>query len=331
MSDPVGELTLADTFAVLTKRDRLPEPADLESALRKARLPLRLPESWSWTSDTGWRPMTWRGESSGCEVEIEALSRKDSAAAGRAGFEGLDCAVLITPRGWDSFQSAVCFGAALASETQGCVSEDEGKFLDGKRAFQWARRIVRDSDAAVAREAAQQAAHSALEASGGAHVAFAKELEGLVGSSVSSSQIVMDSIFLVTERAAKIIGPAWKVRTMEGELLEHGRYAALNDAQLEVLSSGEPQLEIDKKLEAIEAELDGAARADEAVLALAARVVPEWMGQRISSASYDGARTIRIGLENGVEITFVGRGFSGMTLRFGVLSFNVSVDGLALK
>jgi len=119
----------------------------LAGILAKAKVPLSFPEEWSWKDQSGWLPMLWRKEESGCEVELEKLSKKEAAAAREAGYLGFDSAIVLTMRGgWDSFQSGAAFGAAIAIATGGCLTEEEGKYISHDAALKWAKQSIAASD-----------------------------------------------------------------------------------------------------------------------------------------------------------------------------------------
>jgi hypothetical protein len=321
---------VAENFAVLSRRERLPDAPTLEAALKKAKLPLRLPEAWSWGADSGWWPMAWRGTESGCEVELEAISRKEKTAAAKAGFPGLDCVVVITVRGWDSLQSGACLCAVLAVESGGCVSPSDGEYMPASAALRWARGVVKEADAALSREAQALVAREAIERSGGAEKSLAAGLAGLEGVSASSLQFMMDRLCLVVDGSARILSAVWQLRSPDGTVLTHGRYAELRDQQMALLRAENPPVDLKAQLTLLEDALDAAGEADEAVLVRAPTIVSTWTGQKVVDCRRDGDR-IRVSLENGAQLEFLGRGFSGVSIRLGGVGYSLTNEGVSLS
>ena len=110
---------------VLLKSDRLPDVKVFAESVRASEFPLEIDTDWDWASHTGWLPMQWNGKESGCEVDFEPLEEDDVGAAAAAGFDGLDSAVVLTTRGWDSLKVANAIAAWLAQHCNAVVSEDE--------------------------------------------------------------------------------------------------------------------------------------------------------------------------------------------------------------
>lgn len=155
------------SFWVMVDKRRLPTVADLGRAVEASGFPLAIDTDWAWDSHSGWLPMQWRGEESGCEVAFEELEDEDLEAAREAGFSDVDAAVVLTTGGWDSLQSGVSFAACLAALAEGCIAEDEDEYIPHTQAAKWAKDAIEGADAEQAREAEEEKAREEALAAGG--------------------------------------------------------------------------------------------------------------------------------------------------------------------
>jgi len=322
---------MAYTFLVLVSRGSLPEIAELGSVLRKAKLPLEIKEPWSWKKDSGWLPMTWRKADSGCEVELQKLSKKDAAAAAKAGHSGFDTAVAITTRGWESMQAGVCFGAGLAIAASGCISDDEDSYIGHDVAMRWAKKSLAEADkhAKLAKE--QEAARAQAQGSGNMEAGLETALSGLAGAEVKQLLFMLNQLGIVLKDGRRVSGSAWRVVAKDGTAHAQNRYSTIRTRQARLMG-GPGGAKIEKELGALEKQLEQAESLDEQGSSGAQKEIKAWPDAiRIQSAAWVRPNVITVVFDTGTSIEFAGGMFGETTCVFPPLRYDVSDEGPRLS
>ena len=314
---PAGRLTLSRSFHILCRRADLPEPKALRKPIAAAKFPLAIDTGWTWRNVGGWVPMRWRDEEAGCEVEFETLASKDAAAAAKAGFPGLDTAIVVTSRGWRSMQSACAFAAIVVRVAGGCIDEGEDAVVDPAAALRWARKAIAGGDQAIARQAQEAAAKAA--AGGDRPTLLRQALAQFVDAGAAQATIFGDALGLRLGDGKRISASAWRLLQGDGRVLDVSRYATLRGRQVALLHDPQRRKDVD----ALEKQLDSAGALDEKDLAAALQVLAGWNGDiAITATRWQPTDGVRVSLGNGHAFEFVDA-FSGINIAAPPLRFVV--------
>jgi len=318
---------MAYSFLLLVSRTSLPDVAELGSILRNANLPLEIKERWNWKKDSGWLPMLWRNVDSGCEIELSKLSKKEAAVAKKAGHAGFDTAITITTRGWESLQCGVCFGAALAVATSGCISEGEDEYIAHDAAMQWARESIIAANEQAQLDKERDAAMTEAQPSGNIASNFEAALASLSGSEVRVLFMPMNHLAVVLKDGRRISGSAWRVVAKDGTERTTNRYASIRTRQARLMSRAD-DAKIEKELAALDEQLEEAAALDANDASCAINEINTWPDIiRIKSVNWIRPNTMEVTFDAGPVITFVGGLFGEVTCSLPPLRYGITDEG----
>jgi hypothetical protein len=132
------------THSVFLRTERLPTAAQLNAALEKAKIALRLHPEWNTRDDSGFWPATFQGYDAGFEWLVEPIADAELEAKVRKRVAKQDLVVsLVTRTGLNQLESAVAVWGVLASITDGIAYfEESGDFFEPKTALKLAQEQV---------------------------------------------------------------------------------------------------------------------------------------------------------------------------------------------
>jgi hypothetical protein len=320
---------MAHTFWLLANRESLPTAARIKNAFVKAKLPVAFVGRWDWSTG-GWLPMHWRKTETGCEVELEKLTKKEIAAARKAGCLGVDAKVVITIRGWDSLKVGVAFAAIVAQLSHGCVSESDNEYVAAEKALKWAKDAIADADKQARLEKVQDKAREIAQAAS-TDEQLQSALSAMSGLNVKDIRFGMSVLGVVMTNGARISGSAWRVIDRDGKCHAQDRYASIRSRQMDLLS-GTASAAKTKQARALDELLEKAGSEDAAEAISAQAEVATWSKNlRIKSASWQQPNWIRLLFDEGMSIEFVGGMFGEVTCSVPPLTFAIGRDGARLR
>lgn len=325
---------------VMANRKALPSVGDLAAATAGSEFALEIDNDWSWDQHMGWLPMKWRGEESGCEVELAELEAQDAVAAEEAGFPNLDCAIVISTRGWDSLQSGVVFGAVLATIVEGCISEDEDEYLPHTQAMEWARKSVKDADEYQQQEAEADKAKEVAKNAGDLEGQLVNALRSFAGQTAQFIQ-VMDSIGVGVPSGQRVSGSNWKLHSGD-DCLDNTRYRSVRARQMDALNRWSKELSEEeweagnltesqqKESEALEAALEKAGELDEKDAEAAVAAIESWPDDiKIEEVRWLPPHTVEVVFSggDGKRVEFIVGGLlATVTVNVPPLSFDIAEE-----
>jgi hypothetical protein len=307
----------------------LPPVATLADAISESEFPLEIDTDWDWGTHSGWLPMHWDGEESGCEVDFEPLEQSEIDAAEVEGFSGLDSVVIITTRGWDSLTVANAFAACLVKMTDGCISEDEDEFLAATDAFEWARRGVEAAEQGKRDEAERAAVNDQVRDNLDDYLKSL--LTKLVGRKIAAFGMINDSrLAMRTEDGPSVGGSVWTLQTPDRNY-DVTRFARVKDREDDVLFGLDSTPE-DRQL--LETELERADQQDEEDKSLAWPLLDKWAEDAaIVEARWLPPHTVEVTLsiDGNPKLIFSGKGYlANVIVREGLTEVHVEPNGLRL-
>lgn len=319
---------MAHSYWVMFQEKRLPSVAALAEAIAASEFPLRIDTDWEWRSHSGWLPMQWREEESGCEVDFEPLKQSDIDAANVEGYAGLDSVVVITSRGWDSLRIANAFVACLVEMTDGCISEDEGEFLAATDALDWARRGVDAAELGKRDEAERAVANDAVRDNLDDYLNSI--LAKLVGLKINEFLLINEDLLAMhTENGPVVNSSAWKLRTAD-KTYDATRFARVKEREYTMLD-GDPTPE---DLQLLEKELERADELDEEDKSIAFPLLTSMAGDMtIVEARWLPPRIVEVtfSTDGKPKLVFGGDGYlSEVTVRDGLTEVHILKNGLHL-
>ena len=324
---------MAYTFQVLIVRKYLPDMDTLSTILRKAKLPLRLEHPWVWDNDSGWLPMHWRKTESGCEVELEKLTKKEATAAKKAGYSGFDSAVTITTRGWDSLKAGVAFAASLAVASSGCITEDEGEYINAGAAINWAKTVIADADKQQTLEVEWDKAREQAQSAGNIGDELERQLAGLSGAKVKQMHFMFDRLGIRLETGETIHGSAWRIITQDGNLYAQDRYASLRTKQIRLMaaSAEPPSTEQENAQAQLDKEIESASKLDEKEAYQAQKEIESWPENiQIVSVIWDRPNRIKVAFDNVSTCLFTGGILGEITCSFPPIRYAITDNEVRL-
>lgn len=318
---------MAYTFQVLVPRQSLPEMAQLAAILRKAKLPLRLSHPWDWDKDSGWLPMHWRKSESGCEVELDKLSKQESMAAKKAGYPNLDSVLTIATRGWESLQCGAAFAACLAVNGSGCITETDGEYIAPEAALKWAKTAIKEADKQQQIEIDRNKTSDQLRLAGNIEDELASRLAALSGAKVKHIRFMMDRLGIHLETGQMIHGSAWRIIAPDGSCFAQDRYASLRTKQLRLMAATSEPLtaEQEKNLALLDKDAKKAGALDGKDAALAVKMVQGWPENlHIASVTWEPPNQIKVSLDTGVSCLFTGGIMGEISCSFPPIRFAIN-------
>lgn len=305
---------MAESIWVLMSSARIPELHAVQGVLQANQLPLDLDAEGSWSGHEGWLPMKWRGEESGCEVEWERkLRKKDAGAAARTGVVGADTAVVVTARGgWESYQSAVSFAAALAITAGGAIADGDG-YVASEDALEWVFGCIASADAAVRRERQASLLRDEIAAAGNLDHVFENLLARLVGVRAKLVPQPFDgSLGLHTSEGPLLRAAAWRLEGVSGKVFDHTRRPMAMARLLTAMgAAGEaPGPEERRAIQTLESELRSGEVLDGKDADAAFAEIGRWpAGLTISELAWERPSVVRLRFEQreGVLLVLDGR------------------------
>ncbi|WP_163994866.1 hypothetical protein [Pyxidicoccus caerfyrddinensis] len=132
------------THSVFLRTGRLPTAAQLNEALGKAKIALRLDPKWNTRDDSGFWPATFQGYAAGFEWLVESIADAELEAKVRKRVAKQELVVsLVTRTDPNQLASAVAVWGVLASLTDGIAYGDEsGDFFGPEQALKLAQEQV---------------------------------------------------------------------------------------------------------------------------------------------------------------------------------------------
>jgi len=310
---------MSESMWAVADRKALPSINELVDAVTTSEFELALDSDWSWEGQSGWLPIIWRGNESGCEVELSELRKKDAAAISNAGLQGMDCLIEITPRGWDAYQSCVVFGAILATIGKAVITEDMVKFIASSEAIRWAKDSVHHADKYQKIEEEAFKAKNAAITEGQLDQQLIKKLNTFNGQ---TAQIVknMDRIVVAIPSGEWISGANWRLHA-GNRCFQCTHYSMVSAEQLSVLNQlsvaeekGETGDQIKllwKRFETLKNKLENARVLDKEDKQAAAVEIESWPDKiTIMEMSWVPPHTVKVEFSNEGErwLEFIGGG-----------------------
>jgi hypothetical protein len=135
------------THSVFVRANRLPTTAQLNAALKKAGLDLRLDHEWNTRNDSGFWPATFQGFDAGFEWLVEPLADAELEPGLRERVARYDLVVsLVTRSASNQLASAVAVWGVLTWMTDGVAyAEESGDFFKPDQAFEVARQQIAEA------------------------------------------------------------------------------------------------------------------------------------------------------------------------------------------
>ncbi|WP_375758740.1 hypothetical protein [Corallococcus exercitus] len=132
------------THSVFLRTQRLPTAAQLNAALDKAKIALRLDPKWNTRDDSGFWPATFQGYDAGFEWRVEPIADAELEAKVRKRVAKQELVVsLVTRADLNQLASAVAVWGVLASITDGIAyAEESGDFFEPAHALELAQEQV---------------------------------------------------------------------------------------------------------------------------------------------------------------------------------------------
>ncbi|MFP2931648.1 hypothetical protein ACLESO_41975 [Pyxidicoccus sp. 3LG] len=132
------------THSVFLRTERLPTAAQLNAALEKAKIALRLDPEWNTRDDSGFWPATFQGCDAGFEWRVEPTADAELEAQVRKRVAKQELVVsLVTRADLNQLASAVAVWGVLASLTDGMAyAEESGDFFAPDQALELAQEQV---------------------------------------------------------------------------------------------------------------------------------------------------------------------------------------------
>lgn len=320
---------MAHTFWVLATRDSLPTPTKIKNAFAKAKLPVTFVGRWDWGT-SGWLPMYWRKTETGCEVELEKLTKREAAAAKKAGHAGADVKIVITIRGWDSLKVGVSFGAIAAQLSHGCITESDDEYIAANKSLKWAKDSIADADKQSRLEKAQDKANKSAQA-GRIDEQLESALSVLSGHKVKDIRFGMSVLGVVMTNGARFSGSAWRVIGQDGKRHTQDRYASIRSLQLALLWGTASAAKI-KQAQSLDKLLDQAGTEDAEGAASAQAEVKAWPSNlELKSVSWQQPNVISLLFDAGMSIEFVGGKFGDVTCSMPPLTFAIGSEGARVR
>lgn len=225
---------MAYSFLVLVDTKSLPAPGNLAKALSESGFPISIDTNWHWENLSGWFPMSWGKENTGCEIDLEALEKSEAVEAAKAGFKDLDVQLEITTRGWNSLKAAYVFAGIIAQLSNGCVTEGEDDYIDSDEVVNWMASSVEAAESASVSSDSVQPANLDVDDRLSKMSSVLKHIAGPVTKLI----LVNDQLSLRLNNGSYIRGNMWKLQTGD-KVYDASRWRALKQQETDLLLEGD--------------------------------------------------------------------------------------------